>query len=194
MWDGLQPVRKDSTHRRNHDLTVKTEVAWICMLDRRSYRRHLPHYQNGNRIYLITFVTLHRQTLRPEAREIVLNEIGRLTNVSLLCMQRSWCRITSTSSFNLFGMTPASHSHFQWFSECSRDDPRDALIFCRNDRGASGLMNRTITSSVRARALRKKSNTCYRIPFDEESFENPMITSGSGDGGSKADGLKPVPH
>ena len=78
MWDGLQPVRKDSTHRRNHDLTVKTEVAWICMLDRRSYRRHLPHYQNGNRIYLITFVTLHRQTLRPEAREIVLNEIGRL--------------------------------------------------------------------------------------------------------------------
>src|SRR5438132_4964677 len=55
-------------------------------------------------------------------------------------------------------------------------------------------MNRTITSSVRARALRKKSNTCYRIPFDEESFENPMITSGSGDGGSKADGLKPVPH
>src|SRR5438132_14027967 len=55
-------------------------------------------------------------------------------------------------------------------------------------------MNRTITSSVRARALRKKSNTCYRIPFDEESFENPMITSGSCDGGLKGDGLKPVPH
>jgi REP element-mobilizing transposase RayT len=41
------------------------------------YRRHMPHYQNQDRTYLITFVTHDRWILPPEARDIVLPELVR---------------------------------------------------------------------------------------------------------------------
>ena len=48
------------------------------MFDRRSYRRNLPHFQNANRIYLVTFVTLDRWTLPAIARDVVLQEIANI--------------------------------------------------------------------------------------------------------------------
>ena len=50
----------------------------VAMWDRRAYSRHLPHYQNANRIYLVTFVTLHRWILPPDARDIAIDEIALL--------------------------------------------------------------------------------------------------------------------
>jgi len=43
-----------------------------------SYRRHLPHYQSANKVYLVTFVTLNRRILPPGARDIVLDEIENI--------------------------------------------------------------------------------------------------------------------
>jgi len=48
------------------------------MLDRRTYRRNLPHYQNANSIYLVTFVSLGRWVLPAIARDIVLQEIANI--------------------------------------------------------------------------------------------------------------------
>jgi REP element-mobilizing transposase RayT len=42
---------------------------------RRAYRRHLPHFQQDNRSYYITFVTLNRWVLPPVARDLVLQHI-----------------------------------------------------------------------------------------------------------------------
>jgi len=42
---------------------------------RRAYRRHLPHFQQDNRSYYITFVTQHRWVLPPLARDLVLQHI-----------------------------------------------------------------------------------------------------------------------
>jgi putative transposase len=50
------------------------------MLDRGDYRRHLPHYQNANKDYFITFVTLGWWILPPPARDIAINEIVALHN------------------------------------------------------------------------------------------------------------------
>jgi hypothetical protein len=54
------------------------------MLDRRAYRRHLPHYQNANRIYLVTFVTAGRWVLPPIARDIVIDEIHLLDDLAFI--------------------------------------------------------------------------------------------------------------
>jgi putative transposase len=43
----------------------------------REHRRHLPHFQNNLRVYLITAVTHDRWNLPAEARDIVLAEILR---------------------------------------------------------------------------------------------------------------------
>jgi REP element-mobilizing transposase RayT len=43
-----------------------------------SYRRHLPHYQSANKIYLVTFVTSKRWCLPPAARDIVMTEIANI--------------------------------------------------------------------------------------------------------------------
>ena len=40
-----------------------------------AYRRHLPHYQQDNRSYYVTFVTKFRFVLPPIARDIVLRHI-----------------------------------------------------------------------------------------------------------------------
>jgi putative transposase len=42
------------------------------------YRRHMPHFQNGGHVYLLTFVTHQRWTLPPKARYLVLKEIVSL--------------------------------------------------------------------------------------------------------------------
>ncbi len=42
---------------------------------RRAYRRHLPHFQQDNRSYYITFVTLNRWVLPPRARDLVMQHI-----------------------------------------------------------------------------------------------------------------------
>src|SRR5437763_15554175 len=41
------------------------------------YRRHMPHFQNRDRMYFVTFVTHGRWILPPAARDIVLTEIVR---------------------------------------------------------------------------------------------------------------------
>ena len=41
------------------------------------YRRHLPHFQNRDRTYFVTFVTQGRWTLPRRARDIVFAEIVR---------------------------------------------------------------------------------------------------------------------
>src|SRR5436853_1980729 len=52
------------------------EVASVAMFTASyAYRRRLPHYQNAERTYLITFNTMHRWTLPPIARDIVLRHI-----------------------------------------------------------------------------------------------------------------------
>lgn len=48
------------------------------MEDHRAYRRNLPHYQNANRIYLVTFVTRNRHILPPVARDITVEEISNV--------------------------------------------------------------------------------------------------------------------
>jgi len=40
-----------------------------------AYRRFLPHYQNANRTYFITFCSRGRRVLCPDARTIILKEI-----------------------------------------------------------------------------------------------------------------------
>jgi len=40
-----------------------------------SYRRHLPHYQNRDRTYFVTFATKRRWILPPEARDLVLHHV-----------------------------------------------------------------------------------------------------------------------
>ena len=42
-----------------------------------AYRRHMPHFQNRDRTYLVTFVTQNRWVLPENAREIVLAEVVR---------------------------------------------------------------------------------------------------------------------
>lgn len=42
-----------------------------------AYRRFLPHYQNRERSYFVTFCTRDRKILSPEARSFVLAEIVR---------------------------------------------------------------------------------------------------------------------
>ena len=42
---------------------------------RRSYRRHLPHYQSDFRTYFVTFVARNRLVLPPIARDIVLRHV-----------------------------------------------------------------------------------------------------------------------
>src|SRR6266550_1701540 len=41
------------------------------------YRRHMPHFQNHDRTYFVTFVTQGRWTLPPTVRDIVFAEIVR---------------------------------------------------------------------------------------------------------------------
>jgi hypothetical protein len=41
----------------------------------RAYRRHLPHFQQDNRSYYITFVTHHRWVLPPLARDLVMQHV-----------------------------------------------------------------------------------------------------------------------
>ena len=45
------------------------------------YHRRLPHYQNANKIYDVTFVTKHRWVLPPAARSVVIDEITRMHDV-----------------------------------------------------------------------------------------------------------------
>ena len=42
------------------------------------YQRHLPHFQNSDKVYLVTFVTQRRWILPPAARDIVLDLIRKL--------------------------------------------------------------------------------------------------------------------
>src|SRR5438445_13738630 len=41
----------------------------------RAYRRFLPHYENPEQTYFITFCTLGRRLLNGEARDIILKEV-----------------------------------------------------------------------------------------------------------------------
>src|SRR5690348_12801799 len=50
------------------------------MFDRREYHRHMPHYQNAGKTYLITFVTLNRWILPHAARDVALREIAAIHN------------------------------------------------------------------------------------------------------------------
>jgi len=50
------------------------------MQDYRAYRRNLPHYQNANRIYLVTFVTHARWSLPPLARDVAIQEVSNIHN------------------------------------------------------------------------------------------------------------------
>lgn len=47
------------------------------MWNQRAYRRHLPHFQNRDRTYLVTFVTHNRWVLPNVARDIALAEVVR---------------------------------------------------------------------------------------------------------------------
>jgi putative transposase len=47
------------------------------MWDQHFYRRHMPHFQNVDRVYLVTFVTWNRWVLPPEARDISYAEVIR---------------------------------------------------------------------------------------------------------------------
>ena len=48
------------------------------MHDVRDYRRNLPHYQNANRTYLVTFVTYGRWILPPVARDVTIAEVSNI--------------------------------------------------------------------------------------------------------------------
>jgi REP element-mobilizing transposase RayT len=42
---------------------------------RHAYRRHLPHYEREGRDYFVTFTTVDRYVLLPEARDLLLSHI-----------------------------------------------------------------------------------------------------------------------
>lgn len=59
MWDRVSdPVRRPK--------------AAGCMQPKYEYRRRLPHYQKDNHPLFVTFITDHRWSLPPSARDVVL--------------------------------------------------------------------------------------------------------------------------